>query len=53
MPDLLLLLRQAFFLTAKVMHLGPVHVLAYRNQLAKQLQRLQDDARAIERMLPG
>lgn len=44
---------QAFFLTAKVLHLGPVHVLAYRNQLAKQVQRLEDDSKQLERMLPG
>ncbi len=44
---------QAFFLTAKVLHLGPVHVLAVRNNLAKQAQRLEEDAKQLERMLEG
>ncbi len=49
----LALCAQAFFLTAKVLHLGPVHVLAFRNQLAKQVQRLEEDAKQLEHMLPG
>lgn len=46
-------LPQAFFLMAKVLHLGPVHVLTYRNRLTKQVHRMEEDAKALERMLPG
>ena len=43
---------QSFFLTAKVLHLGPVAVLAFRNRLMKQLQRTEEEAKVLERMLP-
>jgi hypothetical protein len=43
---------QAFFLTAKVLHLGPVAVLSFRNRLAKRLQQTEEEAKVLERMLP-
>jgi hypothetical protein len=43
---------QSFFLTAKVLHLGPVAVLSFRNRLMKQLQRTEEEAKVLERMLP-
>lgn len=42
---------QAFFLTAKVLHLGPVHVLQQRTRYARHIQHLEQDVAALDRHL--
>lgn len=38
-------------MTAKVLHMGPVHVLSQRDHLAKQVARWEQDAQQIAHML--
>ncbi len=44
---------QAFFLTAKVLHLGPVHTMQQRAKYARHIQHLEQDVAALERHLEG
>jgi len=42
---------QAFFLTAKVLHLGPVHILQLRTRLARNVAHLEQEVAALEKHL--